>query len=47
MYGSLKQFLKSELSEVENAGLFKKEKVGRHTGFWKNGEIIICSCDQK
>jgi glycine C-acetyltransferase len=46
MYGSLKQFLASELNEVEKAGLFKKERVitgpqGADVKVKDGGDVVI------
>ena len=46
MYGSLKQFLTSELEEVEKAGLFKKERVitgpqGADVNVEDGGDVVI------
>jgi glycine C-acetyltransferase len=46
MYGSLKQFLASELEEVEKAGLFKKERVitgsqGADVNVEDGGDVVI------
>jgi len=46
MYGSLKQFLTSELTEVENAGLFKKERIittpqGADVSVEGGGDVVI------
>ena len=46
MYGSLKQFLASELEEVEKAGLFKRERVitgpqGADVNVEDGGDVVI------
>jgi glycine C-acetyltransferase len=46
MYGSLKQFLASELEEVEKAGLFKKERIitgsqGADVNVEDGGDVVI------
>ena len=46
MYSSLKQFLASELEEVEKAGLFKKERVitgpqGADVNVEGGGDVVI------
>jgi glycine C-acetyltransferase len=46
MYGSLKQFLTSELTEVENAGLFKRERIitgpqGADVNVQDGGDVVV------
>ena len=46
MYGSLKQFLTSELNDVEKAGLFKKERIittpqGADVSVEGGGDVVI------